>query len=145
MNDERYLYEGRVLSLFFPCLLLVIRYRLIIGGQAMAKLISIQLDDETKIYLETTDVQTVKDDPMLEEAGAGEWVMDKTKEYLDKILSHVRVFASTIANSVQNISDEVEVEFSIKLAADAGIVISSVSTESSITVKLKWNKPEGGG
>jgi len=107
----------------------------------MAKLIGVQLDNETKIYLETTDVRTARKDPMLEEASAGERVIDKTKEYLDKVLSQVRTFSSSVADSIRNISDEVEVEFSVKLAADAGIVISSVSTEASITVRLKWEKP----
>ena len=50
------------------------------------------------------------------------------------------MFSTSIADSIKNISDEVEVEFSVKLSADAGIVISSVSTEASITVKLKWSK-----
>ena len=111
----------------------------------MAKLISVQLDKDTKIYLETADICTSKKDPMLEEAGAGDWVIDKTKEYFDKVLSQIKVFSSSIADSIKNISEEVEVEFSVKLAADAGIVISSVSTEASITVKLKWEKPQNGG
>ena len=111
----------------------------------MAKLIGVQLDNETKIYLETTDVHTTKKDPMLEEAGAGEWVIDKTKEYLDKVLHQVKVFSINIADSIRNISDEVEVAFSVKLAADASIVVSSVSTEATITVKLKWNKAKNEG
>lgn len=110
------------------------------GGLIMDKLISVQLDDETTIYLETADVCTIMKDPMFEEAGAGERILEKTKEYLDKVLSQVRVFSSNVADSIKNISDEVEVDFSVKFASDAGIVISSVSTEASITVKLKWVK-----
>lgn len=106
----------------------------------MAKLIAVQLDDETKVYLETTDVCTTRPDPMREEAGSSEWILDKTKEYFDKVLSQIRVVSTNIADSIRDISDEVEVEFSVKLAADAGIVISTVSTEAAITVKLKWSK-----
>lgn len=115
-------------------------YAIIYGGLIMDKLISVNLDDETTIYLETADVCTIMNDPMLEEAGVGERVIEKTKEYLDKLLHQVRMFSSNIAESVKNISDEVEVDFSVKFASDASIVISSVSTESSITVKLKWIK-----
>lgn len=108
----------------------------------MAKLISIRLDDETNVYLESTDIRTIKKDPMLEEAGANEWIINKSKEYLDKILCQIKTFSSSIADAVKNISDEVEVEFAVKFAADAGIVISSVNTEASITVKLKWERPK---
>ena len=95
--------------------------------------------------METADICTLKKDPLFEEAGASDWVIDKTKEYFDKVLSQIKVFSSSVADSIKNISDEVEVEFSVKLAADAGVVISSVSTEASITVKLKWEKPKNGG
>lgn len=106
----------------------------------MAKLINIQLDNETNIYMETTDAPTANCDPMLEEASAGEMVINKTKDYLDKIISQIKNFSLSISDSIKNISDEAELEFSIKIAADAGIVISSINTESSITVRLKWKK-----
>lgn len=121
------------------------RIKKVEGDKLMAKLISVQLDKDTKIYLETADICTLKKDPLFEEAGASDWVIDKTKEYFDKVLSQIKVFSSSVADSIKNISDEVEVEFSVKLAADAGVVISSVSTEASITVKLKWEKPKNGG
>lgn len=110
----------------------------------MAKLIAVQLDNDTKIYLETADICTSKNDLMLEEASAGDWVIDKTKEYFDKTLSQIKMFSSSIADSIKNISDEVEVEFSVKLTTEAGIVISSVSTEANITVRLKWEKSKNG-
>lgn len=115
------------------------------GVNSMAKLIAVQLDEDTKIYLEAADICTSKKDPMLEEAGANDWVIDKTKEYLDKVISQIKVFSSSFADSIKNISDEIEVEFSVKFAADAGIVISSMSTEASIAVRLKWEKPKNGG
>ena len=114
-------------------------------GLIMAKLISVQLDDETKIYLETTDIHTSKKDPMFEDASASDWIIDKTKEYLEKMLFQVKIFSTSIADFITNISDEVEVEFSIKFGTDASIVISSVSTEASIIVKLKWKKSKNGG
>ena len=106
----------------------------------MSKLICVQLDDETKVYFETTNYNITKTDPMLEEASSGDWIIDKTTDYVDRIISNIKFFSSSIAESIRNLSDEVEVEFSIKLAADAGIIISSVSTESCITVRLKWEK-----
>lgn len=109
----------------------------------MARMISVQLDDDTKIYLETLDIHTNRNDPMYEEAGATEWVLDKSKEYLDTVLSQLRVFSLSVSDSIRNISDEVEVEFSMNFSTDAGIVISSMSTEAAISVKLKWEKPKG--
>lgn len=111
----------------------------------MAKLINVQLDEETNIYIETTDICIDKQDPMFEEAGASEWIIEKSKEYFDKVLSQINTFSSNIASSIKNISDEVEVEFSVKLAADAGIIISNVNTEASITVRLKWERNKRGG
>lgn len=105
----------------------------------MSKLIQIPLDEDTKIYLETSNILTGAQDPMFAPA-SGSKILEKTKSYLDDVLFQVKMFSSSIADSIKNISDEVEVEFSVKLAADAGIIISSVSTESSITVKLKWSK-----
>lgn len=106
----------------------------------MSQFISVQLDDQTKIYFETIDVYATKKDPMLEEASSSKWVLEQSKEYLDNVLSQVRKFSSSIANSIRNISDEVEINFSVKLTADAGIIISSVSTGADISVKLKWDK-----
>ena len=105
----------------------------------MSKFIQVPLDDQTMIYLEASDALTGEHDPMYEPA-TGSKIIAKTKSYLDEVLLQVKLFSSSIADSIRNISDEVEVEFSVKLAADAGIVITSVSTEASITVKLKWCK-----
>ena len=104
----------------------------------MNKLISIPLDDETTIFLEASNLLCNESDPMLEEAGAGERVIEKSGEYLDLALRQIKKFSASISESVKGISDEVEVEFSVKLSADAGIIISSISTEASVTVKLKW-------
>lgn len=105
----------------------------------MSKLIQIPLDDNTKIYLETSDIFIGEQDPMFAPA-SGCKILEKTKSYMDDVLLQVKMFSSQIADSIRNVSDEVEVEFSVKLTADSGIVISSVSTEASITVKLKWSK-----
>ena len=107
----------------------------------MAKLICLKLDDETTIYLET--VGAIKKDSVYENAGAGDKVIDKTKEYLGKVLSTVKSFSTSIDDSIRNISDEAEVEFSVKLTADANIVICSASTEAIIAVKLKWKNHRG--
>jgi len=105
----------------------------------MSKLIQIPLDEETNIYLETSNIFTEKQDPMFTPA-SGSKILKKTKNYLDDVMHQIRIFSANMVDSVRDISDEVEVEFSVKLAADAGIIISTVSTESSITVRLKWSK-----
>ena len=53
------------------------------------------------------------------------------------------MFSNHITNSMKNLDikpNEFEVEFGVKFAADAGIIISSVSSEASIKVTLKWVK-----
>ncbi len=147
----------------------------------MSQLIQIPLDDNTEIYLETSDIFTenqttvseAASSPFLERVTPSRGIrmssnlpkykrtnkksnlsnqhlgsksvsspniLKKGKNYLDNVLLQVKTFSSSIADAIKNISDEVEVEFSVRLTTDAGIIISSVSTESSITVRLKWSK-----
>lgn len=110
----------------------------------MSNFIEVQLDDNTKIYLETAKDEIKKGDGGLfaPVASSGR-VIEKAKDFLDSSFNQIKVFANGIADSIKNLDtapDEIEVEFAVKFSADAGVIISSVSSEASITVKLKWTK-----
>jgi len=110
----------------------------------MAKLIEISLDENTKIYLESAQ-DDITEDGQFEAVRNPNEVIEKAKDYFDGTLNQIRVFANSIANSVKDLvvkPDEVELEFSVKFAAEAGIVISSLSSEASVTIKLKWINPK---
>lgn len=109
----------------------------------MARLIQIPLDETSDIFIETCDVSTSDYDPMFEPA-SGTDILSKSKEYLDSLSSQIKTFSTEISSSIRGIADEVELEFSIKVGADSGIIISSVSTEATMTVTLKWHKDKEG-
>jgi hypothetical protein len=110
----------------------------------MTKLIEVHLDDSTKIYLEVYPVDDDSDnllDPVTGRKGG----IHKAKEFLADTFQQIKLFSNGLAESIKNIDfqpDEFEVEFSVKFAGCAGIIISSVSSEASVKVKMKWNKPK---
>lgn len=109
----------------------------------MANLIEVQLDNGMKIFIEAS--RTDESEDLLEHVSANK-IITKTKEFLTEAFDQIKAFSKGISESVSTLEfkpDEFEVEFAVKFSADAGIIISSIGTESSVTVKMKWNK--GGG
>lgn len=110
----------------------------------MPNFIEVQLDDQTKIYLETAKEDINKGEGgLFAPVASNGRIIEKAKDFLDGAFDQIRTFSTSIARSINNLDvapDEFEVEFAVKFAADAGIIISSVSSEASITIKLKWSK-----
>lgn len=105
----------------------------------MSKLIKIPLSENSFIYIESCDMRAGDADPMFAPASSSN-VLEKSRKYFDDVLNQIREFSSGFSESMKNISDEVEIEFSVKVGADSSIIISSLNTEACITVKLKWQK-----
>ena len=110
----------------------------------MKNLTVVSLDEDTNIYLETVNAEVQSgDDSLFQLASCGEKIIKKSKEYLEDAFNQIKVFSNGIVDSIKSMDarpDEFEIEFSVKFAAEGGIVISSVSSEASISVKLKWKK-----
>lgn len=113
----------------------------------MSNFIEVHLDDNTIVYLETIKDEIPKaEDGLFTPVASNGRVIEKTKDFLDATFNQIKTFSNEITNAISNIDvapDEFEVEFGVKFAADAGIIISSISSEASITVKLKWIKSWG--
>lgn len=110
----------------------------------MSNLLEILLDDGTKIYFEACDIDNDSDD--LLDPVTGRRIVRKAKDFLNDTFHQIKIFSNGLAESIRDIDfqpDEFEVEYSIKFTADAGIVISSIGSEASITVKMKWDKSKG--
>jgi hypothetical protein len=110
----------------------------------MVNLIEVSLDENTKIYLEAAQDDIIEGG-QFEAVRNPNRVIEKAKDYFDGTLNQIKTFANSIAHSVKDLvaePDEVELEFSVKFAAEAGIVISSLSSEASVTIKLKWINPK---
>lgn len=108
----------------------------------MANLIEVQMDNG-RIFLETNMVNDSED---LLEHVSGNRIIKKTKSFLTDTFEQLKEFSNEISESINGIDlkpDEMEVEFAVKFSADAGIIVSSVGTEASITVKMKWNTSKG--
>ena len=110
----------------------------------MPKMIEVLLDDGAKIYFETCDVDD--DSEELFDSVTGSRLVHKTKDFLSSTFTQIKMFSNELAESIKNINfqpDEFEVEFSVKFTANSGIIISSVASEASMTVKMKWDKSKG--
>ena len=111
----------------------------------MMNLIEIPLDDGASIYLEVAEEAFVGEG-QFEAISNPDGVIRMTKKYLEGTLRQIRVFADNIAGAVKDLTvapDEVELEFSVLFAAKAGVVVSSLSSEASVKIKLKWKNGAG--
>lgn len=109
----------------------------------MKKLIEVSVDDQMKLYIEADEQQLLDDaDPLLMPSASEGKIIKKTQSFLEQSVTQIKSFSSNIAKSIKSSDtcpDEFELEFAVKFAADAGIVISSINTEANIIVKMKWN------
>ena len=70
-------------------------------------------------------------------------IVEKSEKAIESAMSTIRAMATRVNATIDAISDrpnKVEVEFSLKLDAEAGAVIASASTEASFNVKLTWER-----
>ncbi|MDR1796158.1 MAG: hypothetical protein LBR44_01750 [Clostridiales Family XIII bacterium] len=107
-------------------------------------LLEVELEDGSFVYLEVAGAIAAADGPFVDAsvASASGRVVHKTKDFFDKAVGQIKSVSAGIAKSVLDSGpgapDEFEVSFSVKFSADAGIIITSVSSEASLSVKMKW-------
>lgn len=108
----------------------------------MRHLVEFPLDDGTTILVEVDEPGraggTVK-------AGRVEEVVQKAQQTFEHALDKVKPAASAIIQKLRSLSDapdEVEVEFGLKLSAEAGAFIAAAGMEANYTVKLMWKRKE---
>ncbi|WP_310742296.1 CU044_2847 family protein [Microbispora sp. H13382] len=74
----------------------------------------------------------------------GDRVLYEAKQSFEDALAQVRGAAQaalrTFSDGVVG-PDEVEVEFGVKMSAEAGAIIAKTALEGHLTVKLKWTAP----
>lgn len=81
-------------------------------------------------------------------AGVGAGAIHEAKLRMDEALSHVRDVATTALKTFRELPvmpDEVEVEFGVKLASEAGAVIAKAKAEGQLVVRLRWQAPDRSG
>jgi len=70
-------------------------------------------------------------------------IADKAQDTFEDALDKIKPAAQAIIDKLRALSDapdEIEVEFGIKLSAEAGAFIASAGVEANYTVTLKWTK-----
>ncbi|MEV6297210.1 CU044_2847 family protein [Streptomyces sp. NPDC051896] len=97
-----------------------------------------QLGDGTSVRVELADEESGFD-----RVGRGPGGLARSSaETLQEALDHIRPALDTMASSVRQMvhrPDKVSVEFGIKLAAEAGVVVAKATSEANFTVTLEWS------
>ena len=106
----------------------------------MATLVEFPLLNGEKIFIEISS--SSKENQGFElAADAADVKVVKASETFEKAVEKIKPAAMAIANTFQSIGpDELEISFGIKFTAEAGVIISSISTEINFDVKMTWKK-----
>jgi len=75
-------------------------------------------------------------------ARGGETVV-KAKKTFEDAVAGIRPMATALFRAVYGLGpEEAEIEFGVKVSADAGVVLASAGSEVHCVVKLKWKRPD---
>jgi hypothetical protein len=89
-------------------------------------------------------VEVADDEPGIERAARVDDVVVKARASLEDALDQVRAFANATLVKLQDLArqpEQVEVEFGIRLNAEAGAVIARTQAEGHLQVTLTWIRP----
>ncbi|XVV07363.1 CU044_2847 family protein [Actinosynnema sp. CA-248983] len=104
----------------------------------MPELIGFRLPDDEMVLVEVT-----ADGPEISPVSRGGNVIRSATASLEEAMRQVRTAASTALASFREMEtrpDEVQVEFGVKLNAEAGAVIARTGVEGHLKVKLTWGR-----
>ena len=96
--------------------------------------------DTGDVYVEVGTPAKAGGETLATSAGG---VVGQATKSLEQALEPVPKAIKTVLDSITKSEfapDELEVEFGLKFSADAGVVISKVAGEASITIKGSWKK-----
>ena len=89
-------------------------------------------------------VEVADDEPGIERAARVDDVVVKAKSTLEGAMEQVRAFANAMLGKVSDLAqqpEQIEVEFGIRLNAQAGAVIARTQAEGHLQIKLTWTQP----
>ncbi|MET0625632.1 MAG: CU044_2847 family protein [Pyrinomonadaceae bacterium] len=105
----------------------------------MKQLVEFSLDDGTSVLVEVDEPET---GGVVRAGRAGE-IVEKVQYTFSEALDRVKPAAETIINKLRTLDvtpDEIQVEFGIKLSAEAGAFFASASTEANFAITLSWKR-----
>ncbi|MFC6084830.1 CU044_2847 family protein [Sphaerisporangium aureirubrum] len=100
----------------------------------MSELMSIALSGGGEVLVEVSP-----NDPGIRRAGRAGDVIEASTESLQAALQPIRAAAEAALDAFRKSApNEVEIEFGVRLTAEAGAVIAKSGVEGHLTVKLTW-------
>ena len=105
------------------------------------ELVQFTLPDGSSLLVEVDDQE-----PGIQRAGRVDDFIVQAKHSLDDAMDHIRAMATVTLVKLQDLPrrpDDLEVEFGVRLNAQAGAVIAKTQTEGHLKVKLTWKATRG--
>jgi hypothetical protein len=106
----------------------------------MRRLVEFQLEDGGSVWVEVD----VEDDEYGRELVSGEVVPAKAAMSFEKAMDTVKPVAEAIIAKLRQLSEpphEMEVEFGLKMSAEAGAFVAAAGVEANYKVTLTWKRP----
>lgn len=106
----------------------------------MSSLIEFPLEDGSSLWVEVSETTPRGLTP----AGRGD-LPSRASQTFEAALERVRPAAQAVIQKLRSLHDapdEIEVEFGLKLSAEAGAVIAAGGVEANYKVTLKWKREE---
>ncbi len=107
----------------------------------MKKLVEFPLEDGSSILVEVEENEAGG----IIKASRADDAVTKANKTFEEAMDKVKPAASAIIAKIRGLSDapdEVEVQFGLKLSAEAGAFVAATGVEANYTVTLKWKKEE---
>lgn len=107
----------------------------------MKYLVEFPLEDGNTIVVEVNEWKE-EDGTQRVARGVGE-VLKQAPQTFEQALSKIRPATEKVITSLRELiqkPDEVEMEFGFRLSAEAGVIITSASTEANYKVTLHWKE-----
>ena len=105
----------------------------------MKRLIEFSLEDGNSILVE---VESEEPKGMVP-ASRGKGVPEKAHQTFEAALEKVKPVASAVISKLRSLHDapdEIEVEFGLKMNAEAGAIVAAAGVEANYKVTLKWKR-----
>ena len=107
----------------------------------MKRLVEFPLGDGTNILVEVDEPERKG----IVRAGRGGEIVEKIQYSFGEALNSIKPAAETIITKLRDLTlapDKIEVEFGLKLSAEAGAFFASASTEANFVITLSWARSE---
>jgi len=107
----------------------------------MKHLVEFLLEDGNSVLVEVDDSETGS----VVRSGRPTETITKAQKTFEEAIEKVKPAASAIITKIRSLHDspdEIEVEFGLKMSADAGAFVASTGIEANYKITLKWKKEE---